>query len=831
MKSVLFFSFLLGNILFLQAQHAQYLHFDRQNDYVLAENATQYIVNANAISMTGWFKTDQLAYGQGMMGFRGEQGFYIIQLSDGVLECRLLNSGGALFQYVASANTVVPNEWQHYAWVYDGSSVKLYLNGNLLGSANATGTITDDSIDFAIGRNLLPGNNFYYGGGVDEVSFWRKGLTQAEIQNLMMNEPQGNEEDLVLYYGFNQGLPGGDNTSITSLKCAVGDGERDAQLLNFSLMGETSNFLGTLAENAQVISFPEVAPQLLSNSAITLNATSSSGLAVSYTVLSGPATVSGNILTLNGNAGTVVVEASQSGNANFNPAEPITITIPVLDPQTTVPSIDFLSPYEDAQIYYLNDLSAIFLEMRSEIAYESLFSVEKVLFEIDGVAYEAHARGNGLFSMWWTPSHNGLFNLTVTAYNNYGGSGTKSLLLVAAANSSETKDVRAIDKALLNLDINAYETEAELPVFTGAFSQIEATLTIDCPEGEACDEWDRVVKIFAEDNQGEWFEIIRYVTPYGTACQSNIDLTDFATILHGKTKFKIDYVTYGSGYEFSLDLHYQKGDAPYKYAEVVPLWNATYPFGDYANLQPVESLNIPVPAAAQAATLKLVSTGHGWGENNTLNAAEFNENTHHIWVNETQAFTQNNWLDCNPNPDGCNPQAGTWYYDRAGWCPGAIAPWFTFNATPYLGGSEMSLRYVFDESYVDFCHPNYPDCVTGVTCPNCNDGFNPHLIVSSSLVFYSNSIMENNNIVGISVVENKNLAIYPNPVQAKLFFALSNDFTVERIEVYDMSGKKILAQAASSNNFINIEELPQGVYFLRLRNNDKGSILQKFVKM
>lgn len=52
---------------------------------------------------------------------------------------------------------------------------------------------------------------------------------------------------------------------------------------------------------------------------VTLNGVASSELAVAYTVISGPASVSGSTLTVSG-AGTVVVKASQSGDATYNAA-------------------------------------------------------------------------------------------------------------------------------------------------------------------------------------------------------------------------------------------------------------------------------------------------------------------------------------------------------------------------------------------------------------------------------------------------------------------------------------------------------------------------------
>jgi hypothetical protein len=68
-------------------------------------------------------------------------------------------------------------------------------------------------------------------------------------------------------------------------------------------------------------------------SPITLTATASSGLAVTYAV-TGPATVSGSTLTITG-LGTVTVTASQAGNATYVPAQSVTQSFVVLrGPQT-----------------------------------------------------------------------------------------------------------------------------------------------------------------------------------------------------------------------------------------------------------------------------------------------------------------------------------------------------------------------------------------------------------------------------------------------------------------------------------------------------------------
>lgn len=71
-----------------------------------------------------------------------------------------------------------------------------------------------------------------------------------------------------------------------------------------------------------------------------LKATSSSGLPVSYSA-SGPATVSGATLTITG-PGTVVVTASQSGDADYSAASPVaqTIVVGAKSQQTATPLLD-----------------------------------------------------------------------------------------------------------------------------------------------------------------------------------------------------------------------------------------------------------------------------------------------------------------------------------------------------------------------------------------------------------------------------------------------------------------------------------------------------------
>ena len=85
-----------------------------------------------------------------------------------------------------------------------------------------------------------------------------------------------------------------------------------------------SNYAGmatgtlTVAQAAQTIDFPAL-PAAFVSDVVELSATASSGLPVAFAVASGPATLSGTTLAFSG-TGTVVVVASQAGDANWTAA-------------------------------------------------------------------------------------------------------------------------------------------------------------------------------------------------------------------------------------------------------------------------------------------------------------------------------------------------------------------------------------------------------------------------------------------------------------------------------------------------------------------------------
>ncbi len=109
---------------------------------------------------------------------------------------------------------------------------------------------------------------------------------------------------------------------------------------NITLNGSPSFFVPSLSSTVlskQTISFGSLAAKTYGDPAFTVNATASSSLPVSFAIASGPATISGKTITLTG-TGTVVVQATQSGNSTFAAAPAVSQSFVVGSGTTTPPT-------------------------------------------------------------------------------------------------------------------------------------------------------------------------------------------------------------------------------------------------------------------------------------------------------------------------------------------------------------------------------------------------------------------------------------------------------------------------------------------------------------
>jgi|GEM_PF-937707 len=83
--------------------------------------------------------------------------------------------------YAANGNVKVqPGQWHHVCGTYDGSQIRLYVDGVLDATQAYTGGITTNSYDLCIGQNLEGGDPFW-DGLIDDVCIYNHALSDDEV--------------------------------------------------------------------------------------------------------------------------------------------------------------------------------------------------------------------------------------------------------------------------------------------------------------------------------------------------------------------------------------------------------------------------------------------------------------------------------------------------------------------------------------------------------------------------------------------------------------------------------------------------------------------------
>lgn len=227
---------------------ATHLNFDGTNDYVNCGNPTALQISGNAITLEAKVKFTTFA-GHSDAGSiinkennSPDYGYMLRAGGSGIVSFNLGN--GSWNELVTPSNTVSLGIWYHIAAVYDGTYMKIYVDGVEKAS------LVISNINFSsANQNMMIGSWSHIGrflnASIDEVRVWNIARTPSELQYAMNCELENPTtlSGLKAYYKFNQGVDGFDNTAITTLTDASVAASA-ATLNNFTLNGTVSNWLG-----------------------------------------------------------------------------------------------------------------------------------------------------------------------------------------------------------------------------------------------------------------------------------------------------------------------------------------------------------------------------------------------------------------------------------------------------------------------------------------------------------------------------------------------------------------------------------------------------------
>jgi Concanavalin A-like lectin/glucanases superfamily len=181
----------IRNASWAAGRYGQALSFDGTSSWVTVADAAGLRLTTG-MTLEAWVKPSAASvdWAGVVVKERGTTGLaYALYGADGAGKppAGYVNVGGA--DRKAAGPLVLPvNTWAHLAATYDGSAVRLYVNGAVAGSRVQAGPMAGSTAPLRIGGNAVWGE--YFTGLIDEVRVYNTALTQAQIQ-ADMNTPIG----------------------------------------------------------------------------------------------------------------------------------------------------------------------------------------------------------------------------------------------------------------------------------------------------------------------------------------------------------------------------------------------------------------------------------------------------------------------------------------------------------------------------------------------------------------------------------------------------------------------------------------------------------------
>jgi len=190
-----------------------HLQFDGSDDYISLNNMD---VSGSAISLEALINSSNLnnctndqcrIISKAISPLPDDHYWMLSTTSSGantVLRFRV-KTNGTTTTLAATVGSLSENTWYHVAATYDGTTMKLFLDGTEVGNMSKTGPLTTNTAaDAWIGGNPPTTTGHPWDGAIDEVRIWNTARTQAQLLANSNTELTGNETGLQAYYKFNE---------------------------------------------------------------------------------------------------------------------------------------------------------------------------------------------------------------------------------------------------------------------------------------------------------------------------------------------------------------------------------------------------------------------------------------------------------------------------------------------------------------------------------------------------------------------------------------------------------------------------------------------------
>jgi hypothetical protein len=165
------------------------LSFNGSSSYVQAPHSPSLNISGNTLTLSAWVTTTTTSGSRIIVGKPVQANThaapyfaYTLHMLNGGTPRFCVTVGGSL-RCVAASQNLLPNTWTHIAGVYDGTALRIYLDGVQRGTLALSGNLNTYTTPLRIGTN--GGLSEVWSGRIDEVRIYQRALTTSELQTAM----------------------------------------------------------------------------------------------------------------------------------------------------------------------------------------------------------------------------------------------------------------------------------------------------------------------------------------------------------------------------------------------------------------------------------------------------------------------------------------------------------------------------------------------------------------------------------------------------------------------------------------------------------------------
>ncbi len=195
------------------------LQLDGVDDFVDCSDDASFGI-PDRITLAAWIKTEDAGNGEhNPFITKGDRSYALKHNADNNIEFFIYDPVHAWKWVKYPVTSAFNGQWRHVAGTYDGSDLRLYIDGVEQVSSPYVGTINNQGYPVYIGSNADETGRFYQ-GAIDEVRIYSRALDAGEILQLYSSPHlAGDTTDLRVRYCFDEA---GGTVTVTADPAAAG---------------------------------------------------------------------------------------------------------------------------------------------------------------------------------------------------------------------------------------------------------------------------------------------------------------------------------------------------------------------------------------------------------------------------------------------------------------------------------------------------------------------------------------------------------------------------------------------------------------------------------